>query len=129
MNLYRRQTERRGAIVPLFAILLIPILAMLCFSIDAGWMVLTRTDLKITHGGNAGLARPASYAGIVHFDDFTVTHAGTPVPHPSAIPQTAHRPTPRVRQHHAVGAIDRQRVAAYCVAIGIELAHFGQRGE
>ena len=48
MNLYRRQTERRGAIVPLFAILLIPILAMLCFSIDAGWMVLTRTDLQST---------------------------------------------------------------------------------
>ena len=48
MNTYRRATHRRGAIVPLFAVMLIPILAMLCFSIDAGWMVLTRTDLQST---------------------------------------------------------------------------------
>src|SRR5437899_9433146 len=48
MNTYQRTTHRRGAIVPLFAVLLIPILAMLCFSIDAGWMVLTRTDLQST---------------------------------------------------------------------------------
>src|SRR5438067_9546599 len=40
--------RRRGAIVPLFALLLIPLLAMLAFSIDAGWMVLTRTDLQNT---------------------------------------------------------------------------------
>ena len=39
---------RRGAMIPLFAILLIPLLAMLAFSIDAGWMVLTRTDLQNT---------------------------------------------------------------------------------
>jgi Flp pilus assembly protein TadG len=32
--------------VPLFALLLIPILAMLAFSIDAGYMVLVRTDLQ-----------------------------------------------------------------------------------
>src|SRR6266436_6238505 len=42
------QSRRRGAIVPLFAILLIPILAMLAFSIDAGYMVLVRTDLQST---------------------------------------------------------------------------------
>src|SRR6266446_6373463 len=48
MNLYPRKADRRGAIVPLFAILLIPILAMVAFSIDAGWMVLTRTDLQST---------------------------------------------------------------------------------
>ena len=40
--------RRRGAIVPLFALLLIPLLAMLAFSIDAGWMVLCRTDLQNT---------------------------------------------------------------------------------
>ena len=39
---------RRGAMIPLFAVLLIPLLAMLAFSIDAGWMVLTRTDLQNT---------------------------------------------------------------------------------
>jgi Flp pilus assembly protein TadG len=48
MNRQAKRPERRGAIVPLFAILLVPILAMLCFSIDAGWMVLTRTDLQST---------------------------------------------------------------------------------
>src|SRR5437870_10814734 len=46
MNLHQPKTQRRGAIVPLFAILLIPILGMLAFSIDAGWMVLVRTDLQ-----------------------------------------------------------------------------------
>jgi Flp pilus assembly protein TadG len=46
MNLSRQNVHRRGAIVPLFAILLIPILAMLAFSIDAGYMVLVRTDLQ-----------------------------------------------------------------------------------
>src|SRR5437870_10663562 len=39
---------RRGAIIPLVAVLLIPLLAMLAFSIDAGWMVLTRIDLQNT---------------------------------------------------------------------------------
>jgi Flp pilus assembly protein TadG len=48
MYLQAKKTARRGTIVPLFAVLLIPILAMLCFSIDAGWMVLTRTDLQST---------------------------------------------------------------------------------
>jgi len=48
MNRQATRPERRGAIVPLFAILLVPILAMLCFSIDAGWMVLVRTDLQST---------------------------------------------------------------------------------
>jgi Flp pilus assembly protein TadG len=48
MNRQATRPQRRGAIVPLFAILLVPILAMLCFSIDTGWMVLTRTDLQST---------------------------------------------------------------------------------
>jgi len=48
MNLHASHSRRRGAIVPLFAILLIPILAMLAFSIDAGYMVLVRTDLQST---------------------------------------------------------------------------------
>jgi Flp pilus assembly protein TadG len=41
-------SPRRGALIPLFALLLIPLLAMLAFSIDAGWMVLVRTDLQNT---------------------------------------------------------------------------------
>src|SRR5205807_8708037 len=48
MNLIRTKSHRRGAIVPLFALLLVPLLAMLAFSIDAGYMVLVRTDLQNT---------------------------------------------------------------------------------
>jgi len=48
MNLHASHSRRRGAIVPLFAILLIPILGMLAFSIDAGYMVLVKTDLQST---------------------------------------------------------------------------------
>jgi Flp pilus assembly protein TadG len=48
MNLNHSTSQRRGSIVPLFAILLIPILGMLAFSIDAGYMVLVKTDLQST---------------------------------------------------------------------------------
>ena len=44
----RKHDTRRGAVTPLVALLLIPLLAMLAFSIDAGWMVLTKTDLQRT---------------------------------------------------------------------------------
>ncbi len=42
------QTEarRRGAVIPLFAILLIPLMGMLAFSIDIGYIALVRTDLQ-----------------------------------------------------------------------------------
>ncbi|HEV3119826.1 MAG TPA: pilus assembly protein TadG-related protein [Gemmataceae bacterium] len=46
MHLHQNFRRRQGAMVPLFAVLLIPILAMLAFSIDAGYMVLVRTDLQ-----------------------------------------------------------------------------------
>src|SRR5437667_7758225 len=39
-------TRRRGAIIPLFAILLIPLMGMLAFSIDIGWIALVKTDLQ-----------------------------------------------------------------------------------
>src|SRR6266566_4670472 len=39
-------TRRRGAIIPLFAILLIPLMGMLAFSIDVGWIALVKTDLQ-----------------------------------------------------------------------------------
>src|SRR5207302_7701348 len=48
MHCHTNTNRRRGAMIPLFAVLLIPLLAMLAFSIDAGWMVLTRTDLQNT---------------------------------------------------------------------------------
>src|SRR5439155_16466656 len=48
MHCHTNMKPRRGAMIPLFAVLLIPLLAMLAFSIDAGWMVLTKTDLQHT---------------------------------------------------------------------------------
>src|SRR5262245_9142439 len=38
--------RRRGAVVPLFAILLVPLIGMLAFSIDIGWIALVKTDLQ-----------------------------------------------------------------------------------
>src|SRR6516164_3250285 len=47
MNGFPHKKNRRpGATVPLFAILLVPLLGMLAFSIDIGYMVLVRTDLQ-----------------------------------------------------------------------------------
>ena len=40
------EAPRRGAIIPLFAILLIPLMGMLAFSIDIGYIALVRTDLQ-----------------------------------------------------------------------------------
>src|SRR5260370_40779784 len=39
-------TRRRGAIAPLCALLLVPLLAMLAFAIDTGYMCLTETELQ-----------------------------------------------------------------------------------
>jgi Flp pilus assembly protein TadG len=39
-------TRRRGATIPLFAILLVPLMGMLAFSIDIGWIALVKTDLQ-----------------------------------------------------------------------------------
>jgi Flp pilus assembly protein TadG len=44
----RTSPRRRGAVIPLIALLLVPLLGMLAFSIDCGWMVLTKTDLQHT---------------------------------------------------------------------------------
>lgn len=40
------RTRRRGATMPLFALLAVPLLGMLAFSIDIGWILLTKTDLQ-----------------------------------------------------------------------------------
>ena len=45
-RLPHQEPRRRGATVPLFAILLVPLLGMLAFSIDLGWIALVRTDLQ-----------------------------------------------------------------------------------
>src|SRR6266481_341890 len=41
-----KEARRRGAVIPLFAILLIPLLGMLAFSIDIGYIAWVRTDLQ-----------------------------------------------------------------------------------
>src|SRR5215472_14478255 len=38
--------RRRGATIPLFAILCVPLLGMLAFSIDVGYIALVKTDLQ-----------------------------------------------------------------------------------
>jgi hypothetical protein len=40
------QAKRRGAIAPLMAVLMLPLLGMLAFSIDVGYIVLVQTDLQ-----------------------------------------------------------------------------------
>jgi hypothetical protein len=42
----RRSARRRGAIAPLTALLLIPLMAMLAFSIDLGWITHTHNELQ-----------------------------------------------------------------------------------
>ena len=46
MHLPSYETRRRGAVVPLFTILLIPLLGMLAFSIDLGYIALVAADLQ-----------------------------------------------------------------------------------
>jgi Flp pilus assembly protein TadG len=41
-----RPTLRRGAVAPLLAILLIPLLGMIAFSVDLGYMIVVRTELQ-----------------------------------------------------------------------------------
>src|ERR1700739_547499 len=57
--------RRNGAVIPLLALLLIPLLGMLAFSIDAGWMVLVKTDLQHT-------AEAAALAGAENLQELYV---------------------------------------------------------
>ena len=36
--------SRKGAIIPLVAVLMIPLMAMLAFSVDIGWITLTKSE-------------------------------------------------------------------------------------
>src|SRR5262249_25528337 len=40
------QRERKGALAPLLALLIIPILGMIAFSVDLGYLIATRTELQ-----------------------------------------------------------------------------------
>jgi Flp pilus assembly protein TadG len=46
MDFPHKNHRRPGATVPLFAILCVPLVGMLAFSIDVGWIALVRTDLQ-----------------------------------------------------------------------------------
>jgi Flp pilus assembly protein TadG len=46
MHFLRPEVPRRGSIIPLFAILLIPLIGTLAFSIDLGYIALVKTDLQ-----------------------------------------------------------------------------------
>jgi len=59
--------NRRGAMVPLFAILLIPLVGMMAFSIDVGYMVVVQTELQ-----NA--ADAAALAGAEKLQDLFVQY-------------------------------------------------------
>jgi Flp pilus assembly protein TadG len=47
-HLWNRGRTRRGALAPLAALLMVPILGMCAYSIDAGYIVLVQTDLQNT---------------------------------------------------------------------------------
>jgi Flp pilus assembly protein TadG len=67
MHTKNTQSRRRGAVAPLTALMLIPLLAMMGFSIDAGYMVLVRTDLQNT-------ADAAALAGAEKLQEFYVQY-------------------------------------------------------
>ena len=46
MKRFQNHAGRRGTIVPLFALLVVPLLGMLAFSIDVGYIALVKTDLQ-----------------------------------------------------------------------------------
>src|SRR3954470_11665773 len=53
--------RRRGAIAPLTALLLIPLLAMVAFAIDVGWITHTKNQLQ-AGADAAALAGPAQFS-------------------------------------------------------------------
>ena len=52
--------RRRGSIVPLSVLLMVPLLGMLAFTIDLGYIAWTATDLQ-TAADAAALAAPKSF--------------------------------------------------------------------
>src|SRR5262244_3636552 len=66
-HLLHAKARRRGAVIPLFAILLVPLLAMLAFSIDIGYIALVRTDLQTA-------ADAAALAGAEKLQDLYVQY-------------------------------------------------------
>jgi Flp pilus assembly protein TadG len=87
MCLLRNEKRRLGATVPLFAILLIPLLGMLAFSIDIGYIALVRTGLQIA-------ADAAALAGAEKLQKLYVQYTLPVQTHQNAILSAATTNTP-----------------------------------
>ncbi len=68
MYSHRAIRKRKGAVSILACLLLIPLLAMLAFSIDAGWMVLVKTDLQNTADAAALAGAEKLQSGYVQYN-------------------------------------------------------------
>src|SRR5262245_3351774 len=83
----QHQARHRGAVIPLFAILLVPLLGMLAFSIDIGYIALVRTDLQTA-------ADAAALAGAEKLQALYVQYAMPGQPYRSTILTNATTNTP-----------------------------------
>src|SRR5690348_5271108 len=84
MRLSHDAKRRQGATIPLFALLLVPLLGMLAFSIDIGYIALVKTDLQ-TAGDAAALA------GAEKLQERYVQYT-MPVPHATLAAATTNTP-------------------------------------
>src|SRR5713101_8382802 len=67
MRYLHPEARRCGATIPLFALLLVPLMGMLAFSIDIGYMALVKTDLQTA-------ADAAALAGAEKLQDLYVQY-------------------------------------------------------
>jgi Flp pilus assembly protein TadG len=69
--------RRRGAIVPLAALLLVPLLAMMAFALDVGWMVLVESNLQNAADSAALAGANSLIDGYVQFVQAGITTSST----------------------------------------------------
>jgi Flp pilus assembly protein TadG len=82
VHFLRNETRRPGATIPLFALLLVPLLGMLAFSVDIGYIALVATDLQTA-------ADAAALAGAEKLQEFYVDYTLPNQLYKSAIVTTA----------------------------------------
>jgi Flp pilus assembly protein TadG len=71
MNVRSPRHTRHGALAPLAALLTIPLLAMLAFSVDMSYIVLTRTELQAAADAGALAAAQSLQAGYIQYNQTT----------------------------------------------------------
>src|SRR5438105_2250710 len=65
----RKMSLRRGAVTPFMALMLVPLLAMMVFSVDLGWILQTQAELQnvadasALAGATAHLYTPPTWTG------------------------------------------------------------------